>query len=305
MNNNKLIFQNTASNIFSKGDINSFESLKKILNQNNSDLDNNKNFEKNINMIINKIEKTFFIKSLYIPNNTLFDQLIIFNDYTDLISAEKNNAIAELARKISHEIKNPLTPMLLSTEFLENQIDDEELKNSILSIKRQIFLIQNLVNEFSNFARLPKALNKKINLSEILSIYIEEYKKNYSNITFNQSLQNDVFIIFDQSYIDIILNNLFKNSIEALEKTSDPTIEISLNKFDKHIDLIFFDNGPGFDGDTDDLNAGPSQVLTSILKKIDEAIKISPLGIIENNPKKRKNLLKSLIPITSFFLILI
>ena len=46
--------------------------------------------------------------------------------------------------------------MLLSTEFLETQIDDEELKNSILSIKRQIFLIQNLVNEFSNFARLPK-----------------------------------------------------------------------------------------------------------------------------------------------------
>ncbi len=253
LNNNKLIFQNTASNIFSNGNINSFESLKKILKQNDSNLDKNKNFEKNINMIINKIEKTFFIKSLYIPNNTLFDQLVIFNDYTDLISAEKNNAIAELARKISHEIKNPLTPMLLSTEFLENQINDEELKNSILSIKRQIFLIQNLVNEFSNFARLPKALNKKINLSEILSIYIEEYKRNYSNITFNQSLQNDVFIIFDQSYIDIILNNLFKNSIEALEKTSNPTIEISLNKLDNHIDLIFFDNGPGFDGDTDDL----------------------------------------------------
>ena len=111
--------------------------------------------------MINKIRKTFFIKSVYISNNSLFDQLIIFNDYTDLISAEKNNAIAELARKISHEIKNPLTPMLLSTEFLETQIDDEDLKNSILSIKRQIFLIQNLVNEFSNFARLPKANNKK------------------------------------------------------------------------------------------------------------------------------------------------
>ena len=253
LNNNKLIFQNTASNIFSKENINSFESLKKILKQNDSNLDNKKNFEKNINMIVNQIEKTFFIKSLYIPNNTLFDQLIIFNDYTDLILAEKNNAIAELARKISHEIKNPLTPMLLSTEFLENQIDDEELKNSILSIKRQIFLIQNLVNEFSNFARLPKALNKKINLSEILSIYIEEYKRNYPNIVFNQSLQNNVFIIFDQSYIDIILNNLFKNSIEALENISNPSIEISLSKFDDHIELFFFDNGPGFDGDTDDL----------------------------------------------------
>ena len=100
-------------------------------------------------------------------------QLIIFNDYTNLLAAEKNNAIADLARKISHEIKNPLTPMLLSTEFLESEIDDEELKNSIQSIKRQIFLIQNLVNEFSNFARLPTAIKKGINLSEILSIYGE------------------------------------------------------------------------------------------------------------------------------------
>ena len=66
-------------------------------------------------------------------------------------------------------------------------------------------------------------------------------------------MQNDVFIIFDQSYIDIILNNLFKNSIEALDKTSSPTIDISLSKLDNHINLIFFDNGPGFDGNTDDL----------------------------------------------------
>ena len=53
-------------------------------------------------------------------------------------------------------------PKEISTEFLETQIDDEELKNSILSIKRQIFLIQNLVNEFSNFARMPRPIFKKI-----------------------------------------------------------------------------------------------------------------------------------------------
>ena len=98
----------------------------------------NKNFEKNIKIFIKKLKKLFY-KICYISNNSLFDQLIIFNDYTDLISAEKNNAIAELARKISHEIKNPLTPMLLSTEFLETQIDDEELKNSIFQLKDKSF----------------------------------------------------------------------------------------------------------------------------------------------------------------------
>ncbi|MFL2514169.1 MAG: sensor histidine kinase [Alphaproteobacteria bacterium] len=255
LNNNELIFQNTASKVLSQDNLSPFDNLKKLINQNtnNNHLDVDKTFEKNITILINQIEKTFFIKSINILNNSLFDQLIIFNDYTDLISAEKNNAIAELARKISHEIKNPLTPLLLSTEFLETQIEDEDLKNSILSIKRQIFLIQNLVNEFSNFARLPKANNKKINFSEILSIYIDEYKRNYPKISFNQSIQNDVNIIFDQSYVDIILNNLFKNSIEALEKSTNPIIEITLVKNDYHILLSFFDNGPGYDGNIDNL----------------------------------------------------
>jgi len=255
LNDNELIFQNSASKILSQDNLSSYANLKKLigknLNENNTKLD--KNFEKNIKVFINQVEKTFFIKSVYISNNSLFDQLIIFNDYTDLISAEKNNAIAELARKISHEIKNPLTPMLLSTEFLETQIDDEELKNSILSIKRQIFLIQNLVNEFSNFARLPKANNKKIHLSEILLIYIDEYKRNYPKITFIKNIQNQIHINFDQSYIDIILNNLFKNSIEALDKSSNPIIEISLNQQDDYILFSFFDNGPGYDGNIDDL----------------------------------------------------
>jgi two-component system nitrogen regulation sensor histidine kinase NtrY len=255
LNNNELIFQNTASEILSQDNLSSFDNLNKLINKsfdNNNSVES-KIFEKNIKIFIKNIEKTFFIKSVHIANNSLFDQLIIFNDYTDLISAEKNNAIAELARKISHEIKNPLTPMLLSTEFLETQIDDEELKNSIFSIKRQIFLIQNLVNEFSNFARLPKAINKKINFSEILLIYIDEYKRNYPNISFNQSIQNEVYINFDQSYIDIILNNLFKNSIEALVSSSNPIIEISLNNYENHILFSFFDNGPGYDGNVENL----------------------------------------------------
>ena len=91
LNNNKLIFQNTASEILSQDNLSPFDNLKKLIhqisNKDNSDVD--KNFEKNVKIFINQIEKTFFIKSLYISNNSLFDQLIIFNDYTDLVSAEK------------------------------------------------------------------------------------------------------------------------------------------------------------------------------------------------------------------------
>ena len=255
IHNKELIFQNEASNIFKNDEKSSFSFIKdKIINDlRNKNRDFESSFEINLNLNIQNNQKIFFIKSIYLSNNSLYDQIIIFNDYTDLIAAEKNNAIADLARKISHEIKNPLTPMLLSSEFLESQLEDEDLKNSVISIKRQIFLIQNLVNEFSSYARLPKPKFIKLNISDICNIYIDEYKKNYPNINFNSKIDNNLTFNFDQSYIDIILNNLFKNSIEALNDTKTPQIEFILSIEKRNIKLVFFDNGPGYDGDISDL----------------------------------------------------
>ena len=143
--------------------------------------------------------------------------------------------------------------MLLSTEFIESQLEDEELINSIKSIKRQIFLIQNLVNEFSTYARLPKANITKLNLSEICLVYIDEYKRNYDKIKINHNIEENLIVNFDHSYLDIIFNNLFKNSIEALISTNNPAIELTLKKIDEKLILTFFDNGPGYDGNIDDL----------------------------------------------------
>ncbi len=255
LNNKSMIFENSASAIFDNEKNTSFKNFTKLLSKHFNDSQNfyKKSYEINLEVKLDNIQKYFFVKSIFIDNNSLFDQIIIFNDYTDIIFSEKNNAIADLARKISHEIKNPLTPMLLSTEFIESQVDDEELINSIKSIKRQIFLIQNLVNEFSTYARLPKANITKLNLSEICLVYIEEYKRNYDKIEIFHNIEENLYVYFDHSYLDIIFNNLFKNSIEALISTKNPTIEISLKKVDKKLFLTFFDNGPGYDGDIDDL----------------------------------------------------
>ena len=276
INKDELVFQNDLSKVFQTPTSSSFEILLETLSNQiyeNKDF-SKKSFEANLTIKVNDIDRIYFIKSIFIENNSLFDQIIIFNDYTDLISAEKNNAIADLARKISHEIKNPLTPMLLSAEFIESQVDDEELKNSILSIKRQIFLIQNLVNEFSTYARLPQANIIRLNLSEISLVYIEEYKKNYPNITFISNIEKEIIVDFDQSYLDIILNNLFKNSIEALNSSSNPTIEIYLKKDNTNIKFTFFDNGPGYEGDMENLTKpyfstkNSSGLGLSLIKKI-------------------------------------
>ena len=276
INKDELVFQNDLSKVFQTSKSSSFEILLETLSNKIYEKKDfsKKSFEVNLTIKVKDIDRIYFIKSIFIENNSLFDQIIIFNDYTDLISAEKNNAIADLARKISHEIKNPLTPMLLSAEFIESQVDDEELKNSILSIKRQIFLIQNLVNEFSTYARLPQANIIRLNLSEISLIYIEEYKKNYPNITFISNIEKEIIVDFDQSYLDIILNNLFKNSIEALNNSSNPTIEIYLKKDNTNIKFTFFDNGPGYEGDMENLTKpyfstkNSSGLGLSLIKKI-------------------------------------
>ena len=273
LNKNELIFQNESSQIFKTTKDSSYEFFSNALSD-KIEYNTNKSYEINLNIEFNGSIKNYFIKSISIKDNSLFDQIIIFNDYTDLISAEKNNAIAELARKISHEIKNPLTPMLLSAEFIESQVNDEDLKNSILSIKRQIFLIQNLVNEFSTYARLPKANITNLNFSEICNIYVEEYRRNYPNISFNEYIDENISISFDQTYLDIIFNNLYKNSIESLKEVENPLIEISLRIIDQNIKFTFFDNGHGFDGDIENLTKpyfstkNSSGLGLSLIKKI-------------------------------------
>ena len=72
-------------------------------------------------------------------------------------------------------------------------------------------------------------------------------------IEINHNIEENLYVNFDPSYLDIIFNNLFKNSIEALISTNKPAIEITLKKIDKKLILIFFDNGPGYNGNVDDL----------------------------------------------------
>lgn len=190
-------------------------------------------------------------------NKLILKNKEILDNMPKVINSEKNKALADLARKISHEIKNPLTPMLLSAEYIEKKIKgtdlEKDISNSASSIKRQIFLIQNLINEFSSFARMPKPKFVKLNVSEILNIYLDEYVKNYDHIKFINFINNDIYINFDQSHLDIILNNLFKNSIEAGKNFKNFVINISLDNKDNLTELVFKDNGPGFDGDVNRL----------------------------------------------------
>ena len=177
-----------------------------------------------------------------------------------LIIKERHEAWENLARKLAHEIKNPLTPIQLTIDRLKNKysekIEDHEkddFSKSLLIIGKQIKQIENLVNEFSDFARMPKPILKDNNLVSLIK----------DNIKLINELDNKIKIDFKTSKSDILLNsdseqisrvffNLIKNSIESIQdKKIDNVnligkIDISLNENVERINFIIIDNGIGF-----------------------------------------------------------
>ncbi len=190
--------------------------------------------------------------------NLMIDRLK--NQQEKLIINERHEAWGSLARKLAHEIKNPLTPIQLTIDRLKtkyidqlNDNDQSNYKDNLKIINNQIKQIEKLVNEFSDFARMPKPIFYKNNLITLLK----------ENIKLLQELDNSIEIIFFKNQEEIILNsdkeqlsrvffNLIKNSIESIhqkvEKDSNfnKKITIELNDYDDHISFIVIDTGIGF-----------------------------------------------------------
>ena len=141
-----------------------------------------------------------------------------------LLSAERYSAWESVARKLAHEIKNPLTPIQLSIDRLREKYSklikegNEEFNDYLETINRQIADIEKLVNEFSNFARMPSPVFKKVNLISILERAVKFLKMNSKNEInlFNKSRMNKMIIEGDEEQLYRAFINLIKNSEEAI-----------------------------------------------------------------------------------------
>ena len=200
-------------------------------------------------------------KDLEILNKN-FNQMIerLKNQQEKLIINERHEAWGNLARKMAHEIKNPLTPIQLTIDRLKNKYsnqledtDKESFKENLKIINNQIKQIEKLVNEFSDFARMPKPIFK---LNDLLIIMKE-------NINLLSELDRSIKITLKNNAEKIIFNsdreqlgrvflNLIKNSIESIQEKSEKVsntnknITIELNDNDNHISLDINDTGVGF-----------------------------------------------------------
>ena len=181
------------------------------------------------------------------------------NQQDKLLLAERHEAWENVARKLAHEIKNPLTPIQLvidnlKSKYLKNVSSElkENYNKNLETINNQIKQIENLVNEFSDFARMPKPLLKENDIVEILNSNIQLLKKINNKISINFNTKDKIFLLSDYEQLSRVFFNIIKNSIESieekLEKTSDfdKIINVEITERREYIDIRFIDNGVGF-----------------------------------------------------------
>ena len=182
-----------------------------------------------------------------------------------LLTSERHEAWENVARKLAHEIKNPLTPIQLTVDNIESKYLDsitsenrDKFKNNLQTIQNQIKQIENLVNEFSDFARMPKPLLKKNNLNKVISENINLINKIDSNIKINliNHLSNEIIINFDLEQINRLFFNLIKNSLESIQEKAekdskiDKNIDIEIRQRRDYIIVNIIDSGIGFKNKT-------------------------------------------------------
>ncbi len=190
--------------------------------------------------------------------NLMIDRLK--NQQEKLIINERHEAWGSLARKLAHEIRNPLTPIQLTIDRLREKYsnllkekDSENFKDNLKIINNQIKQIGNLVNEFSDFARMPKPTLRENNLVNLIKENIKLLKELDNSIEIDLSSNSEKIILnSDKEQISRVFLNLIKNSIESIQQKTindsnfNKKITIELMENDGHINLVIVDNGIGF-----------------------------------------------------------
>ena len=184
--------------------------------------------------------------------------VVVFDDITALLQAQRDAAWGEVARRLAHEIKNPLTPIQLSAERMRrkylNTLTDEDaqvLDRATHTIVQQVEAMKEMVNAFSDYARAPDIDLNLFSIDKLVHEVVDLYRAQESGIEIVLKTDSDLpDIEADVVRIRQILHNLIRNAIEALENSSDGCIEVSVSATEVHevevIEIVVADNGPGF-----------------------------------------------------------
>tara|TARA_Y100000590_G_scaffold269694_1_gene302832 strand:- start:4860 stop:6641 length:1782 start_codon:yes stop_codon:yes gene_type:complete len=196
-------------------------------------------------------------KKLNTNFNSMLDKLKKQQD--KLIASERHAAWESVARKLAHEIKNPLTPIQLSIDrirekYLKKSDDNDNFSNYLDTITKQINDIELLVNEFSDFARMPLPVLKKVNLEKVVSrsLSLHELSEKEIKLTLSKK-SSEPEVMGDEEQLNRVFINLIKNSIESIKEKKRKNvvfkgkIDVDIKEDSDYIYVTIVDNGVGFD----------------------------------------------------------
>ncbi len=200
--------------------------------------------------------KTLHARGARLPQATGGGYVAVFDDVTQLIQAQRATAWAEVARRLAHEIKNPLTPIQLSAERLEMKLaerlpreDAETLRRAIETIVNQVAALKAMVDDFRDYARMPAPEPGRLDLNALVNQVLALYEN--STVPIVTRLTDGLPLAWaDSAQIRQVIHNLVQNAQDALENVrqsgASPAIEVRTELAGDRVKLAVSDNGAGF-----------------------------------------------------------
>ena len=196
---------------------------------------------------------TFVARGAVLPNS---DWLLVFDDISEIISAQRTQAWGEVAKRLAHEIKNPLTPIQLSAERLAAKLhakvdasDQALLTKSVKTIVDQVDAMKRLVNEFREFGRMPQAELKPIDLNLVIKDVLNLYEAGNDRIIIKSNFDAKCPLIWgDEQLLRQVIHNLLQNAQDASESSEYPQVVIQTQWRERsnRVRMTVSDTGPGF-----------------------------------------------------------
>ncbi len=210
-------------------------------------------------------KQLLLVRATRLPSNNNTAEngfVVVFDDVTTMVQAQRDAAWGEVARRLAHEIKNPLTPIQLSAERLQHKLssklnadDAHMLQRSTDTIVNQVSAMKTMVNEFSEYARAPSASLNNLNLNKLIKDVSALYdtasaEQTHSQAKITYQLAADLpDTKGDATMLRQVLHNLMQNAQDALKQTDNPTILVQTSFDEANIKLVVKDNGQGFPAD--------------------------------------------------------
>ncbi|MDP2264935.1 MAG: ATP-binding protein [Thiobacillus sp.] len=214
--------------------------------------DNEGEWQEQINYAGNGIRHTLLLRGTRLPPGVERGYVLVFDDVTKLIDAERNAAWSEVARRLAHEIKNPLTPIQLSAERIAHKLggrlqpaDAEFLTRATQTIVNQVAAMKSMVDAFAGYARMPRAKLDALDINALVREVLALYDANALGLELSLD-ENLPRISGDSTLLRQVIHNLLQNAQDALADHSAPCVEVRTQLKNNMVCLSVKDNGAGF-----------------------------------------------------------